>query len=160
MPSSSSKSVSKKTMSKKIAGKAAKAPLLFAVRHSKIHGKGAFSLTTIRKGTRLIEYVGRRIPESLADEVYAEEDGKPSHTFLFALENGDVIDATVGGNSSRWINHSCAPNCEAVGEDDEGEEELLAAGGGGGDRSARAALKDAVAAAEDREGAPVDLDEL
>jgi hypothetical protein len=45
-------------------------------------------------------------------------------------------------------------------EDDEGEEELLAAGGGGGDRSARAALKDAVAAAEDREGAPVDLDEL
>ena len=82
MPSSSSKSVSKKTMSKKIAGKAAKAPLLFAVRHSKIHGKGAFSLTTIRKGTRLIEYVGRRIPESLADEVYAEEDGKPSHTFL------------------------------------------------------------------------------
>ena len=46
------------------------------------------------------------------------------------------------------------------GEHDEGEEELLAAGGGGGDRSARAALKDAVAAAEDREGAPVDLDEL
>ena len=128
MPSSSSssnKSVSKKTMSKKIAGKAAKAPLLFAVRHSKIHGKGAFSLTTIRKGTRLIEYVGRRIPESLADEVYAEEDGKPSHTFLFALENGDVIDATVGGNSSRWINHSCAPNCEAVGEDDEGEEHIF-----------------------------------
>ena len=102
MPSSR-KSVSKKTMSKKIAGKAAKAPLLFAVRHSKIHGKGAFSLTTIRKGTR----------------------GKPSHTFLFALENGDVIDATVGGNSSRWINHSCAPNCEAVGEDDEGEEHIF-----------------------------------
>ena len=28
-----------------------------------------------------------------------------------------VIDAKVGGNSSRWINHSCKPNCEA---DEEG----------------------------------------
>jgi hypothetical protein len=24
-----------------------------------------------------------------------------------------VIDGGQGGNSSRWINHSCAPNCEA-----------------------------------------------
>ena len=45
---------------------------------------------------------------------------------------------------------------------EEDEDELLAAAGGGGsgDRSARAALKDAVAAAEDREEAPVDVDEL
>jgi hypothetical protein len=28
-----------------------------------------------------------------------------------------VIDAKHGGNSSRWINHSCKPNCEA---DEEG----------------------------------------
>ena len=25
----------------------------------------------------------------------------------------NTIDAKHGGNSSRWINHSCAPNCEA-----------------------------------------------
>jgi uncharacterized protein len=24
-----------------------------------------------------------------------------------------VIDAKVGGNSARWINHACQPNCEA-----------------------------------------------
>ena len=24
-----------------------------------------------------------------------------------------MIDASVGGNASRWINHSCNPNCEA-----------------------------------------------
>ena len=120
MPSSS-----KRISPAKPATKSAKPRRPFAVRNSKIHGKGVFATATIRKGRRLIEYVGRRIPESLADEVYAEEDGKPSHTFLFALDNGDVIDATVGGNDSRWINHSCAPNCEAVGEDADGEEHIF-----------------------------------
>ena len=122
MPSSKQSISSENPVSK---SKAAKPLRLFSVRNSKIHGKGVFALATIRKGTRLIEYVGRRIPEKFADEVYAEEDGKPSHTFLFSLDNGDVIDATVGGNSSRWINHSCAPNCEAVGEDDDGEEHIF-----------------------------------
>jgi SET domain-containing protein len=28
-----------------------------------------------------------------------------------------VIDAGVGGNESRWINHSCDPNCETEEED-------------------------------------------
>jgi SET domain-containing protein len=28
-----------------------------------------------------------------------------------------VIDAGVGGNDARWINHSCDPNCDAVVED-------------------------------------------
>jgi hypothetical protein len=37
---------------------------------------------------------------------------------LFAVDDGTVIDATRRGNSARWFNHSCAPNCEAV--DDEG----------------------------------------
>ena len=36
-------------------------------------------------------------------------------TFLFGLDNGkDVINAEIGGNESRWINHSCDPNCEAI----------------------------------------------
>ncbi len=123
MPSSKKTGTGKKTVAKKAVAK--KSKLLFAVRNSKIHGKGAFALVDIRRGTRLIEYVGRRIPESLADEVYAEEDGKPSHTFLFSLDNGDVIDATVGGNSSRWINHSCSPNCEAEGRMIKGKEHIF-----------------------------------
>jgi SET domain-containing protein len=29
-----------------------------------------------------------------------------------------VIDAAVGGNDARFINHSCDPNCDAIVEDD------------------------------------------
>ncbi|MGF6971065.1 SET domain-containing protein [Paraburkholderia sp. WC7.3g] len=25
-----------------------------------------------------------------------------------------MIDGSVGGNSARWLNHSCQPNCEAI----------------------------------------------
>ncbi|HET7591624.1 MAG TPA: SET domain-containing protein-lysine N-methyltransferase, partial [Rhodanobacteraceae bacterium] len=32
-------------------------------------------------------------------------------TFLFTLNDKYIVDANVGGNSARWINHSCAPNC-------------------------------------------------
>jgi len=36
------------------------------------------------------------------------------HTFLFAITSRTVLDAAVGGNDTRFINHSCAPNCDAV----------------------------------------------
>jgi hypothetical protein len=36
------------------------------------------------------------------------------HTFLFTVSSRTVIDAAVGGNDTRFINHSCMPNCEAV----------------------------------------------
>jgi SET domain-containing protein len=43
----------------------------------------------------------------------------PHHTFIFEVSDGSVIDADVRGNAARWINHSCAPNCDTY-EDDEG----------------------------------------
>jgi SET domain-containing protein len=88
----------------------------FAVRSSGIHGKGVFAAAHIPKGTRLIEYKGERLTEKQVDKRYADDDNP--HTFLFALDDGMVIDATNGGNSARWINHSCAPNCEAVDDED------------------------------------------
>jgi SET domain-containing protein len=88
--------------------------LPYVVRRSRIHGRGVFAARLIPKGTRIIEYRGKRIPYSLASELYPDEDGVPTHTFLFELDDDMVIDAAQGGNAARWINHSCAPNCEAV----------------------------------------------
>jgi SET domain-containing protein len=84
----------------------------FVARNSGIHGRGVFATTHIPKGTRLVEYKGQRLTEAQVDKRYANDDSP--HTFLFALDDGMVIDATYQGNSARWINHSCAPNCEAV----------------------------------------------
>jgi uncharacterized protein len=86
---------------------------LYAVRRSAIHGRGVFALTTLPKGTCIAEYKGRR---TSWDEATARPDSdlnNAAHTFLFGLEDGRVIDARIGGNAARWINHSCEPNCEA-----------------------------------------------
>lgn len=85
-----------------------------SVRRSGIHGKGVFAATFIPKGTRIIEYEGRRMSEEEADRKYDDRD---PHTFLFLLDGAIVIDATHEGNSARWINHGCDPNCEPVEED-------------------------------------------
>jgi len=85
----------------------------FVRRRSPIHGYGLFARRPIPKGTRLMEYVGELINADQAEGRYPEVD-IPPHTFLFDAEDDMYIDGGVGGNSSRFINHSCKPNCEAV----------------------------------------------
>lgn len=89
----------------------------YVVRRSPIHGRGVFAAMPIRKGTRIIEYKGRRVDWDWASAAYAQDEGEPTHTFLFELDDGRVIDANQRGNAARWINHSCDPNCQAVEED-------------------------------------------
>jgi hypothetical protein len=84
------------------------------VRNSPIHGKGVFAARRIPKGTRLIEYLGDRISHKEADERYVDHDPNDNHTFLFIVDRHVVIDAGVGGNDARFINHSCDGNCESV----------------------------------------------
>lgn len=88
------------------------------VRRSSVHGRGVFATGRIRKGARIIEYLGRRLPWREARETPPHDPKNPHHTMLFSLDNGDVIDAAVDGNEARWINHSCDPNCETFEEDD------------------------------------------
>ena len=79
---------------------------------SGVHGKGVFAARDIRKGARIIEYTGERIPWKEAQELPPHDPANPYHTFFFSLDDGNVINAAVGGNEARWINHSCEPNCE------------------------------------------------
>ena len=88
-----------------------------AMRRSKIHGRGVYARVPIPAGTRIVEYTGERITMDEAEARYPEDPDTVYHTFLFALEDGAVIDAAFRGNVARWINHSCDPNCEAVEED-------------------------------------------
>ncbi|HWW21528.1 MAG TPA: SET domain-containing protein-lysine N-methyltransferase [Steroidobacteraceae bacterium] len=90
---------------------------MMRVRRSRVHGRGVFALRLIRKGTRIIEYLGDRITHRQADVRYEDKNDRDSHTFLFIVDRGVVIDAGVNGNDARFINHSCEPNCESVIDD-------------------------------------------
>ena len=88
----------------------------FELRRSAIQGQGAFATRAIRRGTRIIEYTGERISHDEADHRYDDTGMGRHHTFLFSIDKSTVIDAAVNGNEARFINHSCAPNCEAIDE--------------------------------------------
>jgi hypothetical protein len=88
------------------------------VRRSGVHGKGVFALQDLAEGEILIEYVGEVISWDEAQERHPHDPHDPNHTFYFHVNEDRVIDALHGGNSSRWINHSCAPNCEADEDND------------------------------------------
>ena len=105
------------TAAKKAAPKAAaKAPASsrrIQVRRSGVHGKGVFALQDLAEGEKIIEYVGEVITWEEAQDRHPHDPKDPNHTFYFHVDEDRVIDALYGGNSSRWINHSCDPNCEA-----------------------------------------------
>jgi SET domain-containing protein len=90
--------------------------LPFEIRGSSIQGHGGFATHHIPAGTRLIEYAGERITPAEADARYPD-DGNRHHTYLFAIDDEVVVDAAVNGNEARFLNHSCAPNCDAVIDD-------------------------------------------
>ena len=79
-------------------------------RRSKIQGWGVYATRAISKNTRIIDYAGEKISnqESLKREGRYIKNG---HIWCFKLTNRTVIDAGVGGNDARFINHACTPNC-------------------------------------------------
>ncbi len=83
------------------------------VRKSKTHGNGVFAARNIPEGTCIFEYAGEVISPEEADARHPTNPDDPFHTFFFAISSGKVIDGGVNGNDARWINHACAPNCEA-----------------------------------------------
>lgn len=89
----------------------------FDIRPSAIQGLGGFAIQAIPAGTRLIEYAGERLTPAAAEARYPEGSAGRHHTYLFAIDEDVVVDAAVNGNDARFLNHSCAPNCDAVIDD-------------------------------------------
>jgi SET domain-containing protein len=83
------------------------------VRRSGVHGKGVFAVQTIGNVEMIIEYKGEIITWPQAQRRHPHNPDDPNHTFYFHIDDKRVIDAAVGGNAARWINHACRPNCEA-----------------------------------------------
>ncbi|HEY3290984.1 MAG TPA: SET domain-containing protein-lysine N-methyltransferase [Anaerolineae bacterium] len=90
---------------------------LIEVRQSPIHGRGVFALRRIRKGQRIIEYLGERITPEDGENRYDDDAAEQAHVLLFTVDDKTVIDGGVNGNEAIYINHSCEPNCEAINDD-------------------------------------------
>ena len=87
-------------------GKSAKV----VVRRSKIQGRGVYASRDIAEGERIIEYTGLLITNEEADAQCDDEGMRRHHTFVFSIDDKHCVDASVGGNEARFINHSCEPN--------------------------------------------------
>lgn len=89
------------------------------LRNSKIHNKGIFAITTIPKGTKIIEYVGEKInkeeSKKRAEEIEerAKLDPSKGAIYLFELNDDWDLDGDTEDNYAKYINHSCDPNCES-----------------------------------------------
>ena len=88
-------------------------PRSILTRRSPIHGNGVFAARDLPAGLCVIRYGGRVLSHEEADVTFGGNVDS-GHTFLFTLNDHYVIDGNDGGNSARWINHSCEPNCEAL----------------------------------------------
>ncbi|OGG45281.1 hypothetical protein A2673_01690 [Candidatus Kaiserbacteria bacterium RIFCSPHIGHO2_01_FULL_50_13] len=78
----------------------------FAVQ--KVHpevGQGLFATEWIKKGVFVLEYTGKKVPTKRADTMKSR--------YLFEIDRKWTVDGSSRANLARYINHSCAPNCEA-----------------------------------------------
>jgi SET domain-containing protein len=73
-------------------------------------GLGLFATGPIAKNTEIIEYRGRRIPTSMAQEL----DRRRANKYLFEIDRRWTIDGSTRRNLARYVNHACEPNAEAV----------------------------------------------
>lgn len=80
---------------------------------SRIQGLGLYAAREIEKHTMVIEYIGQLIRNEVAELRESFYEAQNRGIYMFRLDDGRVIDATLSGGLARYINHSCNPNCVA-----------------------------------------------
>jgi SET domain-containing protein len=76
------------------------------VRPSRIDRQGLFAAQDIKQGTRILPYVGEKISKAEGAKRAAA-----GNEYIFELNERYDIDGQDRGNTARYINHSCDPNC-------------------------------------------------
>lgn len=70
-------------------------------------------LLDAKKGRFIIEYVGELINEATCRErVTRGSDEGVDNYYMLTIDKDCIIDAGPMANLSRFMNHSCNPNCE------------------------------------------------
>ena len=87
---------------------------LYKVGFSKINNKGLFAKKDIRKGTKIIDYLGKIITKKETDRNPKFDNSKA--IYLYNLSSKYDLDGDFAYNTARLINHSCNPNCEVDGQ--------------------------------------------
>ena len=75
---------------------------------SSIHGQGAFANTSLSRSTRVLEYLGEKITKAESARRCERQNWR-----IFSLDEEFDLDGDFDWNPARFVNHSCAPNCEA-----------------------------------------------
>ena len=85
---------------------------------SKIHGTGIIVTCDIKKGVKIIQYIGEKVTKKEGDirstariKKYLNKKNEGS-VYIFELNKRYDIDGCFAYNKARYINHSCSPNCE------------------------------------------------
>ena len=95
---------------------------IYEVRKAPIHGNGVFAARDIKKGERIIEYLGEKISKEesnrrgLEREELAKKTGDGA-VYIFELDDNWDIDGNFDYNDARFINHACRTNSESICED-------------------------------------------
>ena len=69
------------------------------------------SILDVKKGQFVIEYVGELIDEATCQERVRKGEDITNY-YMLTIDKDCIIDAGPMGNLSRFMNHSCDPNCE------------------------------------------------
>src|SRR6266487_6381898 len=77
-----------------------------SIRKSPINGKGCFATVHFRRGKKIAEYTGERIPD-----LEARRRSRNRRILRICDIDGRwSLDGGRGGNGTHYINHSCEPN--------------------------------------------------
>ena len=91
---------------------------LWFKKRSHVHGNGLFAVQNIKKGSKIVEYIGDKVTKKEGDK-RADKQIKQfkkninnGMVYIFELNKLYDIDGSVSHNHAKLINHSCNPNCE------------------------------------------------